>query len=182
MATASWLHPKKPSRQMVLGWRTWFSWVLIAIMFAGPWIRINGNPLLHDQHPRAALCDPRADLLAAGHRHLRRAMLVFITSIIIFTTAFGRLWCGWACPQTVMMEMVFRKIEYSSKATAARATRVRRRAVDGEEVLQEVQRSSSSSSSACPSLLATPSSAYIVGSEKLSPSRLDDPRNHICGT
>ena len=40
-------------------------------------------------------------------------MLVFFAGIMIFTTAFGRLWCGWTCPQTVMMEMVFRKIEYA---------------------------------------------------------------------
>jgi polyferredoxin len=31
--------------------------------------------------------------------------------VVVFTAAFGRIWCGWACPQTVMMEMVFRKIE-----------------------------------------------------------------------
>jgi len=40
------------------------------------------------------------------------ALLIFVTSILIFTAAYGRLWCGWTCPQTVMMEMVFRKIEY----------------------------------------------------------------------
>src|SRR5450759_3955582 len=39
-------------------------------------------------------------------------LLIFVTGIIIFTAAFGRLWCGWTCPQTVLMEMVFRKIEY----------------------------------------------------------------------
>src|SRR4029434_4546297 len=50
------------------------------------------------------------------------AMLVFITGIIIFTTAFGRLWCGWACPQTVMMEMVFRKIEYLIEGDAHEQT------------------------------------------------------------
>ena len=40
-----WLYPKKPVGKWYR-WRTWFSWVLITIMFAGPWIRINGNPLL----------------------------------------------------------------------------------------------------------------------------------------
>jgi polyferredoxin len=32
--------------------------------------------------------------------------------IVLFTAVFGRIWCGWLCPQTVLMEMVFRKIEY----------------------------------------------------------------------
>jgi cytochrome c oxidase accessory protein FixG len=46
------------------------------------------------------------------------AMLLFLTSIIIFTTAFGRLWCGWTCPQTLLMEMVFRKLEYAIEGDA----------------------------------------------------------------
>jgi polyferredoxin len=39
-------------------------------------------------------------------------MLIFIVFIALFTVVFGRLFCGWACPQTIFMEMVFRKIEY----------------------------------------------------------------------
>ena len=43
---------------------------------------------------------------------LALGLLIGITGIIVFTAAFGRLWCGWTCPQTLLMEMVFRKIEY----------------------------------------------------------------------
>lgn len=39
-------------------------------------------------------------------------MLTFMVFIILFTVVFGRVFCGWACPQTIFMEMVFRKIEY----------------------------------------------------------------------
>jgi cytochrome c oxidase accessory protein FixG len=39
-------------------------------------------------------------------------LLTFIVFVILFTVAFGRIFCGWACPQTIFMEMVFRKIEY----------------------------------------------------------------------
>ena len=106
-----WLHPKKPSGQ----WhrrRAWVAVLLIGIMFAGPWIRINGNPLLmiNIVERRFSILGqifwPQDTVIFAV------AMLVFITGIIMFTAAFGRLWCGWTCPQTVMMEMVFRKIEY----------------------------------------------------------------------
>jgi polyferredoxin len=39
-------------------------------------------------------------------------MLTFMVFIVLFTVVFGRLFCGWVCPQTIFMEMVFRKIEY----------------------------------------------------------------------
>ncbi|WP_129715893.1 cytochrome c oxidase accessory protein CcoG [Pedobacter sp. SYP-B3415] len=47
------------------------------------------------------------------------AMLLFILFVVLFTLRFGRLWCGWACPQTIFMEMVFRRIEYWIEGDAA---------------------------------------------------------------
>ena len=106
-----WIYPKKVTG-MWFRYRTWFSWLLLGIMFAGPFIRINGNPLL-----MINVVDGKFSILGQifwpqDMVIFAVAMLLFLTSIIIFTTAFGRLWCGWACPQTVLMEMVFRKIEY----------------------------------------------------------------------
>ena len=40
------------------------------------------------------------------------AMIIGVLFITLFTSAFGRIFCGWICPQTIFMEMVFRKIEY----------------------------------------------------------------------
>jgi cytochrome c oxidase accessory protein FixG len=39
-------------------------------------------------------------------------MISLVVFIVLFTAVFGRIFCGWACPQTIFMEMVFRKIEY----------------------------------------------------------------------
>jgi Polyferredoxin len=54
----------------------------------------------------------RTGFLAPGFFHFRDRLLTFIVFIIFFTVVFGRVFCGWACPQTIFMEMVFRKIEY----------------------------------------------------------------------
>jgi polyferredoxin len=117
-----WLYPKKP-QGVFYRYRTGFSWLLLTVMFAGPFIRIRGNPLLmmniieRKFSILGFIFWPEDTILFAV------AMLVFFTGIILFTTVFGRLWCGWACPQTVMMEMVFRKIEYlfEGDGSAARA-------------------------------------------------------------
>lgn len=47
-------------------------------------------------------------------------MITFIVFIVLFTAAFGRLFCGWVCPQTIFMEMLFRKVEYLIEGSAAR--------------------------------------------------------------
>lgn len=39
------------------------------------------------------------------------AMVTFVVFIILFTVTYGRIWCGWLCPQTVFMEMIFRPVE-----------------------------------------------------------------------
>src|SRR6185369_5481757 len=112
-----WIFPRRP-RGRFYRWRTWFSWLLLAVLFAGPLVTIHGEPLLLVNiverkfvvlgrifWPQDAL------VLAVG-------LLVLFTGIAVFTAAFGRLWCGWACPQTVIMEMVFRKIEYAIEGDA----------------------------------------------------------------
>ena len=106
-----WVYPKKVSGRF-FRWRTWFSWLLLAIMFGGPFITINGNPLL-------LMNIVERKFVVLGQIFWPQDMIIFaiavlvgLTGIVIFTAAFGRVWCGWACPQTVMMEMVFRKIEY----------------------------------------------------------------------
>jgi cytochrome c oxidase accessory protein FixG len=92
-------------------WRSWISYAYLIFFFAGPFIRINGQPLL---------------LLNIIERHFVivgqvfwpqdiflfvLASLVFIVCVVLFTIAFGRIFCGWICPQTIFMEMVFRKVE-----------------------------------------------------------------------
>ena len=173
-----WLYPKKPSGKWYR-WRTWFSWVLIITMFAGPWVRINGNPLL-----MINIIERRFSILGQifwpqDTVIFAVAMLVFITSIIIFTTAFGRLWCGWACPQTVMMEMVFRKIEYLIEGDSAA-----QRALDAapwtavkffKKAFKQLVFLGLSF------IVGNTLFAYIVGSEQLLAIQLDDPRNHVAG-
>ena len=106
-----WMYPRKVNGPWYR-WRTRFSWLLLLIMFAGPFVTINGNPLLLMDIPDRKFVVLGQIFWPQDMIIFAFALLVFLTGIAIFTAAYGRLWCGWACPQTVMMEMVFRKIEY----------------------------------------------------------------------
>ena len=107
----NWVYPKKV-KGYFYKYRTYFSWLLLTILFAGPFIKVDGRPwLLFNIFERkfiifGAVFWPQDTYL------LIFLLLIFFVFIILFTVAFGRVWCGWACPQTLFMEMVFRKIEY----------------------------------------------------------------------
>jgi cytochrome c oxidase accessory protein FixG len=173
-----WVYAKKP-RGVWHRRRAWFSVALIAIMFAGPWIRIHGNPLLmiNILERRFSILGqifwPQDTVIFAV------AMLVFITSIIIFTTAFGRLWCGWACPQTVMMEMVFRKIEYLIEGDAGEQRALAAAPWNRRKVFKKALKHAVFF--ALSFIIGNTLLAYIVGSEQLLAIQFDDPRRHVFG-
>ncbi|MCF1751940.1 cytochrome c oxidase accessory protein CcoG [Mariniradius sediminis] len=107
----NWIYPKKVSGKFYK-WRTYLSWVLLAILFAGPFIRVDGRPyMLFNIFERKFIIFGAAFWPQDTHI-LIFLLLIFFVFVILFTAVFGRVFCGWACPQTLFMEMVFRKIEY----------------------------------------------------------------------
>lgn len=107
-----WVYPKKPSGKWY-NRRTILSVFLLIFLFGAPFIKIGGQPLL-----QIGILDRKFIILGnvfwPQDFHLFVfAMITAIVFIILFTVVFGRLFCGWICPQTIFMEMVFRKIEYA---------------------------------------------------------------------
>lgn len=106
-----WVYAKKPSGKWYSR-RTIFSWFLLAFLVGVPFIRINGQPLVLLDIASRKFIIFGAIFWAQDTFILALLMLSFVLFVVLFTVTFGRLWCGWACPQTIFMEMVFRKIEY----------------------------------------------------------------------
>lgn len=106
-----WLYPKKPSGRFYNA-RTIVTLVFLAFFLSMPFIKVDGEQfLLFNVLERKFVL--LGMLFTPQDFHLFvLAMLTFIVFIILFTVVFGRLFCGWVCPQTVFMEMIFRKIEY----------------------------------------------------------------------
>lgn len=106
-----WIYPKKPSGRYYT-WRTWVSVAFLVVFLTMPFIKVDGEQfLLFNVLERKFVLFGL--LFTPQDFHLFvLAMLTFIVFIILFTVVFGRLFCGWVCPQTVFLEMIFRKIEY----------------------------------------------------------------------
>ncbi len=106
-----WVYAKKPSGKWYTR-RTIFSWVVLLFLIGVPWIRFNNNPLILLDIAHRKFIIFGAIFWAQDTFILALLMLSFVLFIVLFTVTFGRIWCGWACPQTIFLEMVFRKIEY----------------------------------------------------------------------
>ena len=106
-----WLFPKKPSGRYYNA-RTWVSFFFVVIFLILPFIKVNGYQFLlfdiiHRQFVLFGVLFTPQDFYLFG-----LVMITMFVFIILFTVVFGRLFCGWVCPQTIFMEMIFRKIEY----------------------------------------------------------------------
>ena len=106
-----WVYPKKPKGKFT-NLRSVVTIVLLGLLFSGPFIKIGGQPLLlfnifERKFVIFGIAFWPQDFYLFG-----LATITLFVFIILFTVVFGRVWCGWACPQTIFMEMVFRRIEY----------------------------------------------------------------------
>jgi cytochrome c oxidase accessory protein FixG len=92
--------------------RTVLSLFYFVIFFGLPFIQIDGRPLFLFNIPNAKFIIFGKVFWPQDFFIFGMTMITFVFFIILFTAAFGRLFCGWACPQTNFMEMMFRKVEY----------------------------------------------------------------------
>jgi cytochrome c oxidase accessory protein FixG len=113
-----WLYPKKPSGRFYNA-RTIVSLIFLAVFLVFPFIKHNGEQLfLFNVLERKFIFF--GILFTPQDFHLFvLVLLTFFVFVILFTVVFGRLFCGWVCPQTVFMEMFFRRIEYWIEGDAA---------------------------------------------------------------
>lgn len=107
-----WVYPRKPKGKYT-NYRLWVSIVLLIIYFGLPFIKINGNPLLMINILDRQFFIAGQPFYPQDFFILALGAIASLVFIILFTVVFGRIFCGWFCPQTIFMEMIFRKIEYA---------------------------------------------------------------------
>lgn len=105
-----WLHPRvSPGR--FWRWRRLLAAVLIAIFTLLPYISINGKPSILLNIPAREFTFFGFTFLPTDTLLLALFVVSLVVGVFLLTALFGRVWCGWMCPQTVYLEFVYRPIE-----------------------------------------------------------------------
>jgi len=108
--TRRWLKPR-PSQGRWLNRRRLVGYGLIALFVMLPHLRIGGKPPLLLNILEREFTFFGTTLYPTDTLLLALLLITVALSIFFFTAMFGRVWCGWGCPQTVYLELVFRPIE-----------------------------------------------------------------------
>jgi len=105
--------------------------------------------------------------------------ITFFVFIILFTVAFGRIWCGWACPQTLFMEMVFRKIEYWIEGNANNQRRLNKQTWGVRKIGRKVTKHAVFILVSI--LIAHVAMSYLIGIDRVKEIILQSPAEHWSG-
>lgn len=119
-----WLNPRLSGGNF-LHKRRIVAYALILIFTLTPYLRLNGKPLvlldvIHRQFTLFGYTFLPTDTIL-----LALFIVAMIVGVFLMTALFGRVWCGWACPQTVYMEFVYRPIERLFEGTKGRGGKPR---------------------------------------------------------
>ncbi len=174
----SWVYPRQPSG-FFYRLRTGLSVLLLLILFSTPLLRVNGHPFM-----LLNIVERKFILFGMGFGPhdfylFVLGMITLIVFIILFTVVFGRLFCGWICPQTVLMEMVFRRIDYWIEGDY----RQQRVLTDSPWTMAKARKKILKYAVyfALSFLIANTLLAYVIGVDQLAAIVTDPPSAHIAG-
>jgi len=173
-----WVYAKKP-KGAFHNKRIIVSIFLLILFFAGPFLKWNNRPfLLFNIFERK--------FILFGHVFwpqdfflLAITAITFFVFIILFTVAFGRIWCGWACPQTLFMEMVFRKIEYLIEGDANKQRRLNNQPWGVSKITKKVAKHVIFILISI--LIAHVAMSYLIGIDQVKEIISQSPAEHLSG-
>ena len=172
----AWVFPKKPSGKWY-EYRKYVSYLLLIFLISAPFIKIGGHQFLMFN-----VLERRFNIFGfpfwPQDFHLFVIMmLIGVVFIILFTVAFGRLFCGWICPQTIFMEMVFRRIEYWIEGDRGKQIRLSKMAWNAEKIKKRILKWVVFAIVSF--LISNVFLAYLIGSDQLVRYVIDGPSKHI---
>ncbi len=132
-----WVFPRKPKGKFT-NYRNIVSYILLIIYFIVPFIKINGNPLFLFNVIDREFFIAGQPFYPQDFFILALGAIASLVFVIVFTIAFGRIFCGWICPQTIFLEMIFRKIEYAIEGDRNKQIRLKNQEWNAEKIRKRV--------------------------------------------
>ena len=172
----NWIFPKKPVGKFY-EYRKYVSYGLLIMLIASPFLKINGNQFLLFN-----VLERRFNIFGfpfwpQDFYLFVLMMIVGVVFVIFFTVAFGRLFCGWICPQTIFMEMVFRRIEYWIDGDRGKQIRLDKMPWNAEKIRKRLLKWFIFF--VISFLIANVFLAYLIGSDQLLEYITEGPSLHI---
>lgn len=173
-----WIYAKKPFGKLH-NYRVIVSVILLAFFFIVPFIKVNGEPFLLINFLERKFILFGVIFWPQDSYLFVLMMLSFMIFIILFTVVYGRIWCGWACPQTIFMEMIFRKIEYIIEGDAPKQRKLDKQPWNLEKITKKAIKHAVFFAIAI--LITNTLLAYVIGIDELRSIVFDDISNHLSG-
>jgi cytochrome c oxidase accessory protein FixG len=172
----AWIFPKKPSGKLY-EYRKYVSYFLLVFLFAAPFVKVNGNQFLMFNVLERRFNVFGFPFWPQDFYLFVISMLIGVVFVALFTVAFGRIFCGWMCPQTIFMEMVFRRIEYWIDGDRGAQIKLDRQEWNAEKIKKRVIKWIAFFMISF--LIANVFLAYLIGSDRLIRYIYEGPLAHL---
>jgi len=172
----NFIFPKKPKGKFYI-YRTYVSWILLAILVSAPFIKVNGNQFILFNIIERKFNIFGFPFWPQDFHLLVISILLSVVFIILFTVVFGRIFCGWVCPQTIFMEMVFRKVEYLIEGDRTKQIKLDKQKWNAEKIRKRIIKWVVFFIISF--FISNVFLAYIIGSDEVLGYIIDGPMEHI---
>jgi cytochrome c oxidase accessory protein FixG len=173
-----WIFPKKTNGTFTQA-RKYLAWVLISLLIIGPFLRYDGQPImLFNILERHFILFGLVFMPQDFHLFVL-AMITLVIFIVLFTVIWGRLFCGWICPQTIFMEMIFRNIEYWIDGDGPQQRKLAAAAWNIEKIVKRILKYTLFYLLSF--IIGNVFLAYIIGSEQVLKIIREPVSNHLAG-
>lgn len=173
-----WVYARQPSGRYYRA-RTVVSYVLLALLFLGPFVTLHGQPVLLLNVIERKFIVFGLVFWPQDFYLLVLCVLTGFVTIALVTSAVGRIWCGWMCPQTIFLEMLFRKIEWAIDGSAQQQVRRDKAPLTLDTAWRKVLKHAIFFTISF--LIANVFLAYIISADTLWTIVTDPPREHLAG-
>jgi len=173
-----WVYARKPSGRYYRA-RTILSWFLLGFLLLAPFVRVGGLPLLMFNVIERKFVLFGLFFWPQDFYLVVLIALSVLVTLVLSTATVGRVWCGWLCPQTIFMEMLFRKIEFLIDGSAARQLRRNHGPWTVDRIWRFVLKHGVFFGLSF--AIANVFLAYIIGSDALWAIVTDPPSGHLTG-